>query len=137
MYQTYRKGQIAVIKVQLRAAEKGYVVAFPTTEARYDILLDDGKQIVRVQVKYGGTYNSKKVKGVAQVDLRKSTRGCSERRPYSKEEVDVVLVYLPQVEKIVWLDSDHFDLRASISLRFEKSKNNQQANVNDIDGLIW
>ena len=37
VFKTYRKGQIAELRVELRAVEKGYIVSRPTTEARYDV----------------------------------------------------------------------------------------------------
>jgi hypothetical protein len=53
MRNTQRKGDIAVAQSISTFTKLGYDVALPLTEsADYDILLDDGKKIYRVQVRY-------------------------------------------------------------------------------------
>jgi hypothetical protein len=46
------KGQLATTKAQLRALELGYIPSIPNMDCRYDIIIDDGKKLWRVQVKY-------------------------------------------------------------------------------------
>jgi len=53
MRDTQRKGDIAVAQAIATFTKLGYDVALPLTEsAPYDILVDDGKGIWRVQVKF-------------------------------------------------------------------------------------
>lgn len=47
-----QKGELALLKVLVRANELGWVASRPTRDCRYDLVLDDGKQLHRVQVKY-------------------------------------------------------------------------------------
>src|SRR3990172_1003729 len=53
MYETHHKGELAFLKCSIRALEKGMILSRPTTETRYDAILDDGGKLLRVQVKYG------------------------------------------------------------------------------------
>ena len=54
-----KKGIIAQLKAELRANELGFIVSKPTTEnCRYDMIIDDGKKLNRIQIKYC-SYNQK------------------------------------------------------------------------------
>jgi len=136
MYDRYLKGQIAVLKVQTRAAEKGFTVSVPTTESRYDLLVDDGKRIWRAQVKYAGR-EQQSTSGSVELDLRKETRNNGKKRTYSKSEIDVVLVYVPQIDEVLWLGSDIFDGVKSLTFRFEKPKNNQASRLRMAKDFVW
>ena len=47
------KSEIAVLKLELRANQKGYFVSLPKNQSsRYDLIIDDGKKLYRTQVKY-------------------------------------------------------------------------------------
>jgi len=53
MRTTQRKGDIAVSQAIARFTKIGYDVALPLTEsAAYDLIVDTGKELVRVQVRY-------------------------------------------------------------------------------------
>lgn len=55
MRTTQRKGDIAVSQAIARFTKIGYDVALPLTEsAPYDLIVDTGKEIKRVQVRYSG-----------------------------------------------------------------------------------
>lgn len=63
MRATQRKGDIATARAVARFTAMGYDVAIPLTEsAAYDLVVDDGERLARVQCKY--------VSG-KQVDLRR------------------------------------------------------------------
>lgn len=118
MYDKYRKGQEAVLRVQLRAAEKGWVVAMPTTEARYDMVLDDGARLYRAQIKYAARQEPRNP-GSVTVDLRKETRNNGKKRTYSKEEIDVLLVFVPQIGQVLWVPPELFDGMGSLSFHLK------------------
>lgn len=47
---TAQKAEIAMAKVRMRAAERGIPVSVPTTDSvRYDLVIDDGGRLYRVQ----------------------------------------------------------------------------------------
>ena len=55
MRTTQRKGDIAVSRAIAKFTTMGYDVALPFTEsAAYDLIVDTGKELVRVQVRYSG-----------------------------------------------------------------------------------
>lgn len=139
MFTTHQKGEIAQLKIQIRAAEKGVLVSRPTTEARYDIVLDIDGKLIRAQIKYSDHKPSKSAgsKGCIEVRLSRETRGNGKQRTYSKDEVDVILVYLPRVDKIVWLNPDEFHGKASVSLRIEPTRNGQMSGVKMISDYEW
>jgi len=56
MRHTQRKGDIAVSQAVARFTKMGYDVALPLTEsAAYDLVIDTGKGLKRVQVRYSST----------------------------------------------------------------------------------
>ena len=65
MRTTQRKGDIATARAIATFTARGYDVSIPLTEsAAYDLIVDDGRDLVRVQCKYA---NDRK----RQVDLRR------------------------------------------------------------------
>jgi PD-(D/E)XK endonuclease len=53
MRATQRKGDIATARAIARFTAMGYDVAIPLTEsAAYDLIVDDGERLVRVQCKF-------------------------------------------------------------------------------------
>ena len=134
MFEKYRKGQEAVLRVQLRAVQLGMVVSLPTTEERYDLLLDDGEKIHRVQVKYT---SHEVANGAVRLDLRKETRGNGRKRVYTADEVDLVLAYVPQIDKLLWLGPEVFSGRKSLTFRFEPSRNGQKKRVRLVGDFVW
>src|SRR4051812_49123896 len=116
---TEQKGQIAFLKVQIEAARKGAIIAPPTTPARHDLILDYRGKLYRVQVKYADSKSSTSV-GAVRVDLRKR------KRCYSQEEIDVILVYVPQVDKVCWFTPEAFHNKVGLQPRLHPAKNGQR-----------
>lgn len=134
---TIQKGEIAFLVASRRAVEKDFIVSRPTIPARYDLILDSGGQLYRVQVKYADKMSSNST-GSVHLDLRRKSQSKSARvRLYSVSEVDVLLVYLPTIDKILWFDSDKFDGRQSLTIRYQDTLNGQRARVLFADDYIW
>ena len=134
MWHTYQKGEVAHLRVQLRAAEKGIVVSRPIIECRYDLVLDVGGRLYRAQVKYADWRSET---GGVYLDLRKQTRNVGPRRPYLVNEIDVLLVYLPKVDAVLWLDAQVWAGKDSLTFRISPTKNKQRAHVRDYKDFIW
>jgi hypothetical protein len=133
---TRQKGERACLEVQLRAVEKGMVVSRPSTEARYDLILDDGGHLQRAQVKYGdGSVHDSQ--GAVSVQLRTSVGNKYKYKTYAANEVDVLLVYLPKLDAVVALPPDKFIGKQTLCLRLEPSKNNQKYGVLMAADFIW
>lgn len=89
MRNTQRKGDIATTKVIALFTELGYDVSIPITEsAAYDLVVDDGNALHRVQAKY--------CSGI-QVDLRRihsNSKGYVVKK-YADQAYDWLAVYRP------------------------------------------
>jgi hypothetical protein len=127
---TDQKGQLACLKVQEEAMRKGAIVSFPSIPSRYDLILDYRGKLYRAQVKYadGKTPNAQ---GSIKLDLKR--RG----RCYTQEEIDVLLVYLPQIDKVCWIEPSVFHNKMSLCLRLQPAKNRQKNGCRMVTDLIW
>ena len=135
MHSTHQKGEIAHLKVMLRAIEKGVVLSKPLIDSRYDFILDDGQKLERVQIKYASG-KAPHSQGSVRVNL-KSWEGRKLRRRYYANEVDALLVYIPQIDEVLRFESDIFCERASFTLRIAPAKNGQTKGVLNAKDFIW
>lgn len=127
-----QKGEIAKLKTEIRAMEKGWISSRTVESARYDLVLDDGKKLHRVQVKYASTPFGH-CEGAVTANLRRhkgDDRNLKYRRQsmrtYNTDEIDAIIVYIPQVDKLCWFGSEHFVNKSSIHIRYKPSGNNQK-----------
>src|SRR2546428_6106702 len=81
---TAQKGELAILRAQQRAFEKGWIVSRPTRDCRYDLVLDDGERLYRVQVKYAARKSSHAT-GAVSLDF---TKGGRRNRMYQDHEID-------------------------------------------------
>ena len=135
MYSTHRKGEIAQLKVELRAIEKGIVPCRPLVESRFDLILV-GEKVEKVQVKYA-SYTHHATKNSISVDLRKQCRNNGKPKKYTKDEVDVVMVYLPEQDCICRLEANMFHGKSSVNIRLKPAKNGQTKGVLLLEDLVW
>jgi glycine cleavage system aminomethyltransferase T len=138
LHETEKKGEIARLHVELRAVERGFIISRPTTLARYDIIVDDGKSLKKYQIKYAnGTVGAGS--NAVRVGLRRrnSLSVNAKVRVYFKEEVDGILVYLPSIERIVLLGPDDFSGKKEVSIRTAPSKSGQIKGVTFAESRFW
>ena len=135
------KAEVAKLKVELRAAEKGWITSRTAEGARYDIVLDNRTRLYRVQVKYVSCASANAT-GAVQVGLRRwagdgrdKPRGRT--RVYTADEVDALVVYVPQVDKLCWFNPDMFAGRVAFNLRYEQPKNGQKTGLWFVQDFIW
>lgn len=133
---TIQKGDIALQRVILRAFELGYTVSKPCNEgSRYDLVVDDGLRLHRVQVKYCD-YQPRE--GVFHLVLHKHSGGYRRRLyTYTDAEIDAVVAYLPAVGQCVWLPPALWRGRHQVSLRTHPARNGQTSGVNLADAYLW
>lgn len=134
MYILHQKGEIARLKVELKAIEKGWIVSKPSELNRYDLILDDGKKLWRVQVKYSDC----EIDGLIRTSFTKNsfnTKEIKKSRKYSKYEIDVIIIYSPKLDKLFWITD--FDNKTGISLRYSETKNGQIKNVKYTRDYEW
>ena len=138
-----QKGEIAKLRTEIRAAEKGWLSSRTVEGARYDLVLDDGEKLYRAQVKWAGSEMSHS-EGSVSVELRrycgdgrnlKYTR--SKSRVYGASEVDVVIAYIPQIDELCWFGPSMFDGKSTITVRFQPSKNGQKKGIVLAQDYVW
>jgi hypothetical protein len=135
MHSTHQKGELAHLKVMLRAIEKGYVLSKPLIDSRYDFILDDNQKLERVQVKYASG-KAPHSEGSVKITL-KSWAGRKLSRRYSIIEVDVLLVYIPQIDEVLRFEAKTFCERESLTVRIKPAKNGQTKGVLNARDFIW
>jgi PD-(D/E)XK endonuclease len=119
-----KKAEIAMLKVNLRALELGAVVSKPIFEGgRYDYVIETNGKLYRAQVKYADgktSYSS----GAVQVNLRRQIKK-NRSHPYDESEIDVLLVYVPKIDKVCWFGPEVFNQRHNLSIRIAPARNGQ------------
>ncbi len=135
---TNDKGEYALLKVKQLALERNILLSEPTMpNCRYDLIVDCGDRLVRAQVKYADAKCSQSV-GAVYLNLRKITRGSKPGKQfYTAQEVDVLLVYLPKIDKILWFESPDFHGKQSLVIRLQPSKNNQIKGCLMAENFFW
>ena len=127
------KGELAVLRAMLRARDKGWITSRPTRDCRYDLVLDDGARLYRVQVKYAGRRASN-CHGAVSLDF---TKGGKRDRTYLDDEIDAVIAYIEPVDSVVWLGPELFHKRRSIQLRYAPARSGQTAGCLFVRDLLW
>lgn len=129
---------LAELKVRQRAMELGVTVSVPTdSSARYDAIIDDGQRLYRAQIKYCDRQPSA-AQGAVALELTSYHRsGKLSYAGYSANEVDVILAYIPRIDKILWLGPQIFEGRREIQIRLEPTKNGQRKGCLLARDFIW
>jgi prevent-host-death family protein len=125
-----RKGAIAEAEIALAAIRLGIPVLKPVAEhGRYDLGLEVGGRILRVQCKWGALEDDG---AVIKVALQSSwlTPAGYVRSPYGSDEIDVVAVYCQPLDRCYLLPSALACGRTSIYLRVIPPRNSQRACIN-------
>ena len=136
---TRHKGEIAKLKVMLRAADKGFFVSVPTTEGcRYDLVIDDYVRLWRAQCKYV-TYKPSGSAGCVAVGLTKCSgyHKKGKYRPYTRQDIDVLVVYLPETDEIVWLPPEVWEGKSAVQLRTAPTLNRQVKKTILTSQYLW
>ncbi len=117
MLNSSNKSEIAVLKVELRANEKGYHVCLPKNQAsRYDLVIDDGQKLYRTQVKYLNSFDSRGMGEKSENTLRLKFTGTQAGKAYDKKDIDLFLIYIPSKDQIVSIPLEKFHNKNSISI---------------------
>lgn len=132
---TNTKGQLAITKAELRALELGLIPSRPLFDTRYDLILDNGKNLKRVQVKYANGKPSKS-KGAVVVKLAYENRK-KKVYTYNSDEVDALIVYLPKIDKLCLFHPDIFVGKRNLNIRIKRPGNNQIKGIIYAEEYLW
>jgi len=131
-----RKAETAMMKVGIRALELGAAVSKPIFEgARYDYIIERDGNLYRAQVKYADGKHKKTV-GAVQVNLRKQIKK-NKNHPYSDSEIDVLVIYIPKIDKVCWFGPEVFCGKQNLSIRIAPAKNGQVKGCLAAEDYLW
>ncbi len=122
-----RKGAIAETAFAAHATRLGFDVYAPVAEGgRYDLVLDTGPRLLRVQCKWGRLQGD-----VIVVMIRTNRRiaGGYLTTTYTADEVDAVAVYCEPLDRCYLIPIGLVEGRTCIHLRLAPSKNKQKLSI--------
>ena len=130
------KGQLAVSKAETRAIELGFFPSRPLMDCRYDMIVDDGKRLWRVQVKYANGVPANSV-GAVIVKLAYETRHRKHIYTYHENEVDALIVYIPKIDKLCWFPCEAFIGKHVLCVRIDPPLNGQKSKIYLASDYFW
>jgi hypothetical protein len=128
---TDQKGAIAEAAIALAAMKLGVDVYRPLGEGgRYDLILDVGARLLRVQCKWASRLDQILV--VRCYTFRRTRTGWK-KTTYSAEEVDVIGAYSMDLDRCFLIPIELVANRPTMSLRIAPTRNNQRRRINWAD----
>ena len=124
---TNHKGNIAEATIACHAVRLGIQVCRPLFEhGRYDLVLEIGGQLLRVQCKWASCDGD-----VMSVRFGTSRRGPNGfiRTKYGIDEIDAVAAYCPDTDECYLIPMSVVGVRAQLSLRLAPPRNSQRASI--------
>jgi hypothetical protein len=132
---TDQKGAIAESAIVHAAIKLGIGVFKPLTDGeRYDLILDLGPRLLRVQCKWAPLIGDVVV--VRCYSSRRAGDGLR-RRSYTAAEIDVIAAYCPDLDRCFFVPAERFDGHLEIGLRIAPSRNNQRSGINWADDFAF
>jgi hypothetical protein len=128
MSETTLKGAIAEAAIALEATKLGFVVLRPQTEGRrYDLVIDTGPRLLRVQCKW-----ARRKQGVVVIDTstRRLTPHGYVHTTYAHDEIEGVAAYCQELERCFFLPISVVAGRRGFHLRLVPAVNNQEIAIN-------
>ena len=123
------KGAIAEAAITAAAVELGCVVLRPFPEGRrYDLVIDNGLRLLRVQCKSGRLKRSVIV--VTLATCRHTPHNGYVRTRYMPDDIDGVAVYCHDLKRCYYLPIEAVAGRSAVHLRIRPAANNQEAAIN-------
>ena len=128
---TDQKGAIAEAAIALAAMKLGVDVYRPLGEGgRYDLILDVGSRLLRVQCKWAASL--KQVLVVRCYTFRRTRTGWK-KTTYSATEVDVIAAYSMDLDRCFLIPIELAEAKPTIQLRIAPALNNQKRRINWAD----
>ena len=126
MLSTNQKGIVAETAITHACAKLGLGVSRPLNDERYDLIVDIGDRLLRVQCKYVRRHADVIV--VRLYTSRRDRDGLLNRR-YERGEFELFGLYCPDNDTCYALLADDFVQFRIIHLRLAQSRNNQLARI--------
>jgi hypothetical protein len=130
MLSTNQKGAIAENAIACAAMRLGVGVFRAVSDERYDLILDTGQRLLRVQCKTAALNGD--VVLIRCYSCRR-TAGGQLKRTYTSEEVDVIAAHCDELGRSFLIPIGRVDGRSNIQLRLRPSRNNQRQRISWAD----
>lgn len=89
------RGTLSQVKAIAKFTELGYRVSVPIDEnSPYDLIIDDGKQLQKIQIKHGRYKN-----GVVMANTYKMHSRTYAKTKYTTDEIDFFCIYCSEIDK--------------------------------------
>lgn len=126
MLTTTQKGLVAETAIVHECAKRGIGVARPLADSGYDLILDLGTQLLRIQCKWAVRRGE-----VIAVSTRRCRRGKQGHihRSYADDEIDAIAAYCPETGCCYLLPRELSVDRALVQLRLAPARNNQTVGI--------
>lgn len=117
------KGNLGEIKVASEFIKWGCTVSFPFGDnARYDLIIDDGNSLKRVQVKYADS----KENGSWRCICVSSTNHTTNKNLHGyQNDVDIMAFYIAELDECIMFNISEIKDKTKIHVRDTLPKNNQ------------
>jgi hypothetical protein len=124
---TSRKGAVAEAEIAAALIRLDLVVLWPLCEGgRYDLVVDMGPQLLRVQCKWASRHGNVLT---ARCSTSRHTPGGYMRSTYCAEEIDAIAAYSPHTDASYLIPIAEVEGHNAISLRLAPTRNNQAERV--------
>jgi hypothetical protein len=123
---TNQKGLLAETAITWVAVRLGIGVARPLDDERYDLILDLGSDLLRVQCKWAARHGDVVV--VRCGTCRRSREGLI-HRGYRRGEIDAIAAYCAELDTCYLLPTSMSVNRAAVQLRLAPARNNQRSGI--------
>ncbi|HUF01431.1 MAG TPA: group I intron-associated PD-(D/E)XK endonuclease [Gaiellaceae bacterium] len=128
MLTTDQKGALAETAIMHAAIKSGAGVYKRVMEGgRYDVVLDAGSELLRVQCKWAPRNGD--VMSVRCYSCRRAREGLR-KRVYTAAEVDVIAAYCQDVNRCFLLTAEQFDGRHALQLRLSPCRTSHRLGIN-------
>jgi PD-(D/E)XK endonuclease len=124
---TNQKGAIAESAITAEAVRLGVGVFRAVADERYDLVLDIGARLLRVQCKTAA-FNGDVL--VIRCYSCRRTAGGMLKRSYTSDEIDAVAAYCDELGRCFLIPINRVDGLSTIQLRLVRAKNNQARRIN-------
>jgi antitoxin (DNA-binding transcriptional repressor) of toxin-antitoxin stability system len=122
------KGAIAEAAIELEAVKLGFRVMRPQPEgARYDLVIDTGPSLLRVQCKWAPLQGNVIV---ARAATSRHTPHGYVTTTYTADEIDGIGVYCQQLDRCYYMPIEVVTGQSVIHLRLARAANRQEAAIN-------
>jgi prevent-host-death family protein len=122
------KGNVAELAIAKEAASLGMSVLVPLTEhGPYDLGIDIGGRLMRVQCKWAG-YDGDVI--TVRADRCRTNRRGYVRSTYRADEIDALATYCEPLDRCYLLPVEMVAGRRAVSLRTSPTRNGQRAAIN-------